>query len=156
MVDSNDEPITIYKYAFSGCSSLASIPEGLFDNNPNVTNFDECFARCSTITSIPQGLFDNNPNVTNFGFCFDYCEALTSIPQRLFDNNTNVTNFMGCFYGCTKLTVNVQIGSTANSVGVSNFAHNTAAKGKVYCRVGSAAYNAFLETPSANVNVLTY
>lgn len=160
-IASIEEPLplmgeTNFSNYFAGCAFLTSIPEGLFDNNPQVTNFSGCFSSCSSLTSIPQGLFNNNPNVTDFGYCFSYCAALTSIPQGLFDKNTNVTNFGSCFQYCRKLTVNVQIGSTATSVSVSSFAYRTAAKGTVYCRAGSAAYEAFSSTSSANVNVLTY
>ena len=153
----NNPNVTNFNYCFYYCSSLASIPQGLFDNNPNVTNFNSCFSNCKALISIPQGLFDNNPNVTNFSSCFSNCKALISIPQGLFDNNPNVTNFSSCFYNCENLTVNVQVGSiTTDSVNVGSFARGTAAKGTVYCRAGSKAYNAFRNTSSANVNVLTY
>lgn len=133
---------------------IASIEEPLpFMDN---ADFSRYFYNCRALTSIPEGLFDNNPNVTSFNRCFYQC-SLTSIPIGLFDNNTRVGDFSYCFYFCSKLTVNVQIGSTTtNSVNVTNFAYRTAAKGTVYCRAGSAAYNAFRGDTSANVNVLTY
>ena len=153
----NNPQITSFQGCFYYCISLTSIPSGLFDNNPNVTSFQRCFTNCTFLTSIPQGLFDNNPNVTDFYSCFSYCASLTSIPQGLFDNNTNVTDFGRCFYNSRKLTVNVQIGSTTtSSVSVIYFATRTATIGTVYCRAGSNAYNAFLEDTSANVNVQTY
>ena len=94
---------------------------------------------------------------TDFSSCFYYCTSLTSIPEGLFDNNPNVTDFSRCFNDCENLTVRVQIGSTTtSSVYVSFFAYGTAAKGTVYCRAGSNAYTTFLNTPSVNVNVLTY
>ena len=152
----NNPNVTNFSACFSVCTSLTSIPEGLFDNNPNVTNFISCFWGCESLTSIPQGLFDNNPNVFSFSTCFYRCDSLTSIPQGLFDNNPNVEDFSSCFRYCPKLKVDVRIGSTNPYVIVSYFADNTAAKGTVYCRAGSEAYNAFLESTSANVNVLTY
>ena len=180
----NNSNATNFTSCFDSCTSLISIPEELFNNNPNATNFMACFRDCRALTSIPQGLFDNNLNATNFRYCFRDCRALTSIPDGLFDNNPNVTDFNNCFYNCTSLisiplglfdknlnvihfgqcfeycenlTVNVQIGSTTtSSVNVYNFARGTAAKGTVYCRAGSKAYNAFLASTSANVNVLTY
>ena len=132
------------------------IPDGLFDNNPQVTNFTSCFQMCSSLTSIPEKLFDNNTQVTSFVYCFCNCSSLTNIPIGLFDNNTQVTDFYGCFRDCSSLTVKVQIGSIASSVAVSNFAYSTKEKGTVYCRAGSAAYTAFSESTNANVNVLTY
>ena len=233
MVDSDDKPITSYRLGFYWCSSLVSIPEGLFDNNHEITDFMDCFSRCS-LTSIPKGLFDNNPLVTDFGHCFSYtnitsipeglfnnntlvtdfdtcfgytditsipeglfdnsrsatnfhccfgytditsipeglfdnsrsatnfnycfegCKSLISVPYDLFANNMQVTNFDGCFGSCSNLIVNVQIGSTASEVIVDNFAVRTKEKGTVYCRAGSAAYQSFSTSTTANVNVLTY
>ncbi len=153
----NNPNVTNFGSCFNICTSLELIPTGLFDNNPNVTDFSRCFSSCKAITSIPQGLFDNNPNVTDFSSCFSSCTSLTSIPEGLFDNNPNVTDFSRCFNDCENLTVRVQIGSTTtSSVYVSFFAYGTAAKGTVYCRAGSNAYTTFLNTPSVNVNVLTY
>ena len=156
MHQANGNPITSLSRCFYNCSSLTSIAQGLLDNNTQVTDFSYCFHNCSSLTSIPVGLFDNNPQVTNFSMCFQACSSLTSIPAGLFDKNTQVTNFSWCFRFCSKLTVNVQIGSTASSVNVNYFAYGTKSKGTVYCRAGSAAYNAFARSVSANVNVLTY
>ena len=126
-------------------------------NGKPITSLSFCFDACSSLTSIPLGLFDNNTQVTDFSYCFSYCDNLTSIPLGLFDNNTQVTDFSYCFYYCRNLTVNVQIGSTASSVDVDFFAHGIKEKGTVYCRAVSAAYNAFVElSDDANVNVLTY
>ena len=152
----NNTQVTSFRDCFYGCSSLTIIPAGLFDNNPLVTNFSYCFRNCYDLTTIPEGLFDNNPNVTDFRTCFGNCYDLTSIPVGLFDKNTQVTDFSYCFQNCSKLTVNVQIGSTASSVGVTYFASNTKSKGTVYCRAGSVAYTKFAGTSNANVNVLTY
>ena len=160
-IASIEEPLpfmdeTSFAEYFYFCRSLVSIPENLFINNPQIKYFYSCFYYCTSLTAIPQGLFDNNPSVTNFNYCFYNCTSLTSIPQGLFDNNPNVTDFGSCFYNCKKLKVIVQIGSTASGVKVNRFAYSTAAKGTVYCRAGSNAYNAFLKDTSANVNVLTY
>jgi len=115
---------------FSGCTSLTTIPTGLFDgcplindlstafencNNigfttiptdlfkyaPNVTTFNSTFSGCKYITSIPTGLFDYNINVDNFYQTFYNCNAITSIPTDLFKNNIKVTSFANTFYACT-------------------------------------------------------
>ena len=96
--------ISLYR-CFMQCSSLTSIPEGLFDNNPNVIEFTSCFQDCSSLVSIPIGLFDNNPNAKDFSFCFENCSSLTSIPKGLFDKNIAVTDFSSCFRGCSNLTL---------------------------------------------------
>ena len=130
MVDSGDTPISELNRCFYGCASLVSIPEGLFDNNPQVTSFSGCFYGCASLVSIPNGLFDNclnlddvsrcfygctsitsipqglfdNPQITIFYSCFYDCKSLTSIPKGLFDNNPQVTSFDSCFYNCESLT----------------------------------------------------
>lgn len=156
----NNPNVTDFDYCFAYCRALTAIPQRLFDNNIRATSFYHCFEGCSALTSIPDGLFDKNTNAVVFAYCFGYCTALTSIPIGLFDKNTRVTNFTQCFYHCENLTVIVQIGCAvifgAGNVAVANFARGTAAKGTVYCRAGSAAYNSFKAITNANVNVLTY
>lgn len=153
----NNPQVTNFSYCFAENTSLTSIPKGLFDNNPQVTNFAYCFASCSSLLSIPEGLFDNNTFANDFSYCFAICTSLTSIPKSLFDKNTKASNFSSCFYNCRNLRVNVQVGSTTTEyVRVGGFARGAAARGTVYCRASSAAYNAFLNNRTANVNVLTY
>lgn len=96
--------LTSMSDTFWECTSLTSIPAGLFDNCPNVTSFANTFAYCSSLTSIPAGLFDNCPLVTNFGGTFRDCTSLTSIPSGLFDNCPNVTHFSWAFGHCYVLT----------------------------------------------------
>ena len=148
---------TSFERCFYNCTSLTSIPEGLFDNNTQATNFSDCFNTCKSLTSIPEGLFDKNPLATVFSSCFSYCRSITSIPKGLFDKNKLATNFNFCFNDCRSLTPVVQIGSTSTSkIYVTYFGNGTASKGTVYCRAGSAAYTAFSSSTNANVNVLTY
>ena len=125
-IASIEEPLpfmgeTDFGYYFYYCSNLVSIPEGLFDNNPQITRFNNCFHWCKSLTSIPAGLFDNNPNVTNFGYCFFNCTDLTSIPQGLFNKNTKVTSFYDCFYGCA--LTSIPAGLFDNNPNVTNFGY---------------------------------
>ena len=94
---------TNFGSCFSGCTSLSSIPTGLFKNTL-ATSFNRCFSGCTSLSSIPTGLFDNNTQATDFRFCFSACHSLSSIPAGLFDKNTRVTNFGHCFGGCTSLS----------------------------------------------------
>ena len=107
-----------YMSAFIGCTSLTSIPEGLFKNNVNVTNFREIFEGCTDLTSIPEGLFKNNVNVADFNEIFKGCTGLTSIPEGLFKNNVNVTYFHDTFSGCRGLT-SIPEGLFKNNVNVN-------------------------------------
>ena len=87
---------------FYGCEQLISIPDGLFDNCPNVENFYNCFYSCIQLTSIPSGLFDNYSNVTNFSNCFMFCYALQLFESKI----TKIDPWM--FRFCSSLTL-VQI-----------------------------------------------
>ncbi|MGL5980586.1 MAG: fimbrillin family protein, partial [Phocaeicola sp.] len=77
--------------------------------NTAVTDFSDAFYDCSSLTSIPEGLFKYNTAVTNFKDVFRRCTSLTTIPEGLFANNTKVTSFYGVFQGCTKAKANVNI-----------------------------------------------
>ena len=110
---------TNFGSCFSGCTSLSSIPTGLFKNTL-ATSFNRCFSGCTSLSSIPTGLFDNNTQATDFGFCFSACHSLSSIPAGLFDKNTRVTNFGHCFGGCTSLS-SIPSGLFDNNTLATNF-----------------------------------
>ena len=116
----NNAQVINFSSCFSNCTSLSSIPEGLFDENTLATNFDDCFFGCTSLSSIPAGLFDNNAQVTNFSYCFFNCTSLSSIPEGLFDNNTLATNFSYCFYKCTSLS-SIPTGLFDNNPQVTDF-----------------------------------
>ncbi len=111
---------TTFYSCFLGCTSLTSIPEGLFDNCVNATSFRECFSECTSLTSIPAGLFDNCVAAINFQSCFSECSSLTSIPAGLFDDCENVITFNSCFKGCSSLT-SIPAGIFDNCVRVTTF-----------------------------------
>ncbi len=102
LFDSNTA-VTDFSGCFYNCQSLQFIPSGLFDSNTAVTSFISCFYYCTSLQSIPSGLFDSNTAVTSFGWCFTNCSSLQSIPSGLFDKNTAVTDFSACFQNCTFL-----------------------------------------------------
>lgn len=111
--------LTSVQNSFFGCTSLTTIPAGLFANNTAITNFGfglqgGCFTGCSSLTFIPAGLFDNNSNATDFISTFENCTSLITIPAGLFDNNLVVTNFSSCFKNCSSLTT-VPSGLFANN-----------------------------------------
>jgi len=88
---------------FNGCSNLDYI-DSTMNLWSRITNFGSCFNGCTSITTIPSGLFDNSIEATEFSNCFNGCTSITTIPSGLFDNNTAVTNFYTCFNGCTSIT----------------------------------------------------
>lgn len=110
-----------FSRCFSNCSSLTSIPQGLFDNNPSVTNFNACFWACKKITEIPVGLFINNTKVTDFHITF-FNTGITSIPDGLIDNCPLVTDISGMF-GMTKIT-SIPFGLFSNQNLVTTLGNN--------------------------------
>ena len=62
-------------FMFSGCSSLASIPQL---NTSNAKNMSFMFSYCQQLTTIPQ--LDTS-NVTNVDGMFERCTSLISIPE---------------------------------------------------------------------------
>ena len=86
------------------CVNLRRIASPTANSFANITNFFRAFSGCTSLTSIPADLFANCQNVTNFRYAFSGCTTLTSIPTNLFAKCQNVTDFIGTFYGCKKLT----------------------------------------------------
>jgi urea transporter len=113
--------LTSFTQTFRDCTSLTSIPAGLFANNTAVTNFGDTFRNCTSLTSIPAGLFDNNTAVTSFTGTFIDCSSLTSIPAGLFASNTAVISFTSTFINCSSLT-SIPAGLFASNTAVISFA----------------------------------
>ena len=119
--------------AFTGCTSLKTLPEGLFATCTKATHFNSAFADCTSLESlpanllsacselkyvtdmfvgctalktIPEGLFANSPLIENFEGTFAECTSLETIPETLFSaigTKTTSIVFSYCFYGCTAL-----------------------------------------------------
>ena len=137
---------TGFSYMFHSCTSLTSLPEGLFDNNTAAEDFRHCFSYCSSLASLPEGLFDNNTAADYFPYCFCSCSSLTSLPEGLFDNNTAVTHFQYCFYDCSALT-SIPEGLFANNTSVANFQ---------YCFYGSFLCDGSIHIGSADATEVAY
>ena len=88
---------------FQSCTSLTSIPEGIFSGSTGITNCNSVFMYCP-ITSISEDIFKYNINVTTFYQAFNHCDKLTSIPANLFKYNTKITVLSHMLYYCTSLT----------------------------------------------------
>ena len=94
----------------SGCSLITKIPNGLFDNHPNVYNFafTNAFGDCSSVAVIPDNLFDVHISVHDYAFagCFTGT-AISTIPSDLFLFNTDVglSGFNQCFQDCIYLSI---------------------------------------------------
>ena len=88
---------------FLGCSSLRSIPEGLFSTLTNCTDFRACFEGCHSLERIGDGAFSGCSSATNFNSAFRGCENLREIGTNVFADCTAVTTFSYCFYQCSAL-----------------------------------------------------
>lgn len=96
--------VSTMAYAFCGCTSLESLPEGLFDCFSTAKlKFTATFAGCSALKSIPDGLFAKNTQATQFSETFSDCVALESIPAGLFGTNEKTTTVKGLFSGCKSI-----------------------------------------------------
>jgi len=113
--------VTNFQNLFQRCSSLTTIPTGLFDNCPNVTTFASAFSYCG-LTSVPIGLFQNNTGVTTFAQSFYGCSLLTSIPTDLFSNCSIVNTFEYTFYNCISL-ISIPTDLFSNCPLVTTFKH---------------------------------
>ena len=116
----NNPQIEYFNRCFLNCTSLQSIPGNLFINNINASSFDNCFSICTSLQSIPENLFINNINASNFYVCFGGCTSLQSIPENLFINNINASNFTSCFYHCASLQ-SIPENLFINNINASNF-----------------------------------
>ena len=120
------EDLTDFSDAFKSCTSLQSIPENLFANNPDAISISYAFYGCTSLQSIPANLFANNRKVTNFFNTFLNCWNLTGeSPYTMIDGQkvhiyeranypehfTTPTDFKYTFSSCTGLTDYAQIPS---------------------------------------------
>lgn len=95
--------IADFSNAFIHCTSLTSIPAGLFDNCTAVTRFDNTFSGCTSLAAIPAGLFDNCTAVKDFDGTFWGCDAIANAVPELWDTGKwpNVASYVRCFHNCT-------------------------------------------------------
>ena len=95
--------ITDFTSCFDGCTSLESIPEGLFTMATGARYFDYTFKDCTSLTSLPSDLFAHNASATSFNGTFYRCEALETLPESLFAGTPSAHSLNEIFYGCTAL-----------------------------------------------------
>ena len=96
-----------FSYLFVDCTGIKTIPADLFINNKSACYFIQTFAGCSSLQEIPEGLFDSVPSASaaaTFKECFIACTSLKTIPAALFDKALKASKFDYAFAGCTGLT----------------------------------------------------
>ena len=75
--------------SFQGCTSLKSIPEGFFDNCPNLSNFYCTFAGCTRLTGKVPELWTRGTNSAENDYkgnpngeaCFYQCEGVSNYDE---------------------------------------------------------------------------
>jgi len=96
--------LTDMNSAFSGNTSLTSLPADETLAFGEVSNFDGAFSDCPRLTIISPHLFDHAIKAYSFSSVFHHCFALTEIPERLFSSCTNAESFSSAFLDCKQLT----------------------------------------------------
>ena len=89
---------------FQECTGLKEIPENLFKNCKNLTYMDHTFYNCKGLTAIPENLFAENQNLINLTYVFNGCSNIKSIPSGLFNHNHALESLNGMFYNCDDIT----------------------------------------------------
>lgn len=94
---------------FFYCTSLSSVPYGLFFSQDQVSDiqcgdFRQLFYYCTSIRVIHSSLFQNAGSAWSFYEAFRNCTSLSYIPAGLFDSCPNAKNFQMTFGYCYALT----------------------------------------------------
>ena len=112
---------------FQNCTSLTTIPDGLFSGITTGVNsmFSYTFSYCTALTTIPSNLFSGITTGANYMFQYTFfgCTALTTIPSNLFSGITTGAErmFQYTFENCTSLTTipsNLFSGITTGAYGM--------------------------------------
>lgn len=95
--------LTDFTSCFDGCTSLESIPEGLFATATDARTFDYTFKDCTNLTALPSDLFAHNAKAVSFNGTFYHCTGLETLPETLFAGNPSAYSMNEIFWGCTGL-----------------------------------------------------
>jgi hypothetical protein len=139
----NNLNINQFDSCFAG-TSITNIPTGLFDQQLSAYTCEGCFAGCTSLVSVPDGLFDDiisttSEGYTNFIDCFRFCTSLSIIPANLFEKNVS-----GFFVGVFDFT---PISTTSYSNLLINLASNASERlNDIPFGANSSFYNIDAET----------
>ncbi len=88
---------------FTGCTSLQTVAQGIFDAVPNASKFESAFKGCTSLRTLPSGLFRFNDKATSAAQCFMGCTSLEAVPASLFGATAAMKTMTEIFSGCTSL-----------------------------------------------------
>jgi len=97
-----------FRFAFSSCTSLATVSATTFANCGAVVSMDSTFDTCTALTTVPGALFSDCPlikgSISGGGFYHTFENSGTvTIPAGLYDAQTIVQSFVGTYTGCSDL-----------------------------------------------------
>ena len=95
---------------FNGCTSLTTIPSGIFAGCPAVTDFSYSFSACNNVgfTSLPADLFRYNTLVTNLSYAFYGSIYISSLPSGLIGSVADV-NTSAIFQSCPLTSIDPDV-----------------------------------------------
>lgn len=88
---------------FLNCTSLRSVPDGLFKDNETVSNYSSIFSGCASLETVGTEVFNSTKN-TSFTNTFANCVSLKTIGEKPFFAVSKVTSISSIFNGCSSLT----------------------------------------------------
>ena len=97
---------THFTGTFTDCTALETLPEGLLSACGEVKYVERMFLGCTALKSLPGDLFAGCPKIEKFDETFAECTALETLPESLFSaigTTTTSIVFSACFYGCSSL-----------------------------------------------------
>lgn len=151
--DSTGYSLKVWANAFTFCSNLTTVCEGLFKNNPQMNTAYYLFAQ-SGLTAVPQKLFENCSDITTFEGCFSGCTKLTVIASDLLEYSPKVTTLTYCFSSIGHVDdLELKIASPSITTGMT-FPANQAVK--FYIPANSVTYDTFMNYGRANYTFETY
>lgn len=92
-----------FTQTFEGCTSLKTLPEGLFAHNTATTHFAGTFSGCTALESLPENLLASCTELKYVNRMLSGCSALKTVPERVFANNSKIESFEETFMDCTAL-----------------------------------------------------
>lgn len=103
LLDIKGSEILSLEYCFNSCTSLTTLPTGIFDKLVNIKSLNAAFLGCTSLTTLPTGIFDKCVNLEFLNQCLSGCTSLTTLPTGLLDK-CNRISYIGMFLvNCSKL-----------------------------------------------------
>lgn len=90
-------------YMCTGCFSLESLVEGIFDGRALLTTANSSFSDCTGLLSLPARMFRNCIALTSLSSTFKGCRGLLFLPADMLAGCIKITATNSAFYYCSNL-----------------------------------------------------